>query len=422
MKHKWMLALMGVLSGFSTLAQDSATLTLEKAYRLAQENYPLIRQKNLVRQTATLTIENISKGYLPQLNIAGQATYQSEVTSVPVKIPGIDIEEPSKDQYKITAELSQLLYDGGTMAAQKKTEQVNALVEEQRAEVDLYKVKERINQLYLGILLLDEQLQQVELVKKDIQLGIKRVEAQVQNGTAFRSNQLVLEAELLKNDQRIIELRANRKGLIDVLSLFINQSLPETLKLETPDYATSTATINRPELKLFDYQDSLFATRRDLVSAKNRPKTSVFVQGGYGRPGLNMLKNEFDLFYIAGLRLNWSLGNFYTSKREKEILSINQRMVGVQKDVFLLNTNTQLKQQESEVDKLEKLIATDEQIIDIRVQVKEAANAQLANGVITANDFLREVNAEDQARNALITHKLQLLQAQINYNTISGNQ
>ncbi len=291
------MGLMLMLCSISAFAQDSTTLTLDKAYRLAQENYPLIRQKNLVRQTASLSIENISKGFLPQLNISGQATYQSEVTSVPVKIPGIDIEEPAKDQYKITAELSQLLYDGGATAAQKNVQNVNALVEEQRAEVDLYKVKERINQLYLGILLLDEQLKQVELVKKDIQLGIKRVEAQVQNGTAFRSNQLTLEAEYLKNDQRTIELKASRKGLLDVLSLFINQQLPESTKLETPVSAVSLpSSINRPELKMFDFQDSLYEVQGDVVSAKNRPKTSVFVQGGYGRPGLNMLKNEFDLF------------------------------------------------------------------------------------------------------------------------------
>jgi outer membrane protein TolC len=175
-------------------------------------------------------------------------------------------------------------------------------------------------------------------------------------------------------------------------------------------------------LKLYEYQDSLFQTQREVVSARNRPRTSVFVQGGYGRPALNMLKNEFELFYIAGLRLNWSLGNLYTSKREKEILSVNQRMVEVQKDIFLLNTNTQLKQQQAELQKLEDLIAADQRIIDIRRQVKEAANAQLANGVITANDYLREVNAEDQARLSLIAHQLQLLQAKINYQTIAGNQ
>jgi outer membrane protein TolC len=358
------------------------------------------------------------------LNISGQATYQSEVTSVPVKIPGFEIESPSKDQYKIQAELSQLVYDGGNTIAQKNIQRVNALVEDQKAEVELYKVKERINQLYLGILLIDEQLKQVELVKKDVQLGINRVEAQVKNGTAFRSSQLTLEAELLKNDQRAIELKANRKGLVDVLALFINRSLPANVQLEQPVPVTTIQQerIARPELRLFSYQDSLFKVQNQLISARNRPRTSLFVQGGYGRPGLNMLKNEFDLFYIAGVRLNWGLGGLYTTKKERELLSVNQRMVNVQKDVFLLNTNTALKQQQSELDKLQQLIQSDQQIITIRTQVKDAANAQLANGVITASDYLREVNAEDQARLSLITHQLQLLQAQINYRTLTGNQ
>ena len=405
-------------------AQDTTRLTLPQAYQLAQQHYPMIRQKDLVRQTASLTIDNISKGYLPQLTISGQATYQSEVTSVPIKVPGIEIESPAKDQYKIQAELSQLLYDGGNTAAQKNVQKVNALVEEQKAEVELYKLKDRINQLYLGILLIDEQLKQVELVKKDVQLGINRVGAQVKNGTAFRSAQLTLEAELLKNDQRAIELKANRKGLVDVLGLFINRSLPVNVQLEQPAAVTTIQQerIARPELRLFSYQDSLFKVQNQLISARNLPRTSLFVQGGYGRPGLNMLKNEFDLFYIAGVRLNWGLGGLYTTKKERELLAVNQRMVNVQKDLFLLNTNTALQQQQAELDKLQQLIQTDQQIIDIRTQVKEASNAQLANGVITASDYLREVNAEDQARLLLITHQLQWMQAQINYRTLSGNQ
>jgi outer membrane protein TolC len=413
-----------LLLAIGVQAQDNNRLTLPQAYDLARQNYPLIRQKDLVRQTANFTIENINKGYLPQLTISGQATYQSAVTSVPISIPGIKIDEPGKDQYKIQAELSQVVYDGGNMTAQRNVQNANALVEDQKAEVELYKVKDRINQLYLGILLVDEQLKQVVLVKNDIQLGIKRVEAQVKNGTAFRSSQLTLEAELMKNDQRVIELNANRKGLVDVLSLFINQSLPANVQLEQPAIVMTFVkeSIARPELKLYNYQSELFKVQNQLISAKNRPRTSMFVQGGYGRPGLNMLKNEFDLFYIAGVRLNWGLGGLYTTKKERELLQVNQRMVDVQKELFMLNTNTQLKQQQAELDKLQQLVQSDQQIISIRTQVKEAANAQLSNGVITANDYLKEVNAEDQARQSLIAHQLQLIQAQINYRTLSGNQ
>jgi outer membrane protein TolC len=278
--------------------------------------------------------------------------------------------------------------------------------------------------VYLGILLVDAQLEQVTYVKKDIEIGIKRVEAMVKNGTAFRSNQLTLEAELMKNDQRVIELNANRKGLVDVLSLFINRSLPADVKLEQPTIPMTLVkeSVARPELKYYNYQNELFKVQNQLISAKNRPKVNLFVQGGYGRPGLNMLKNEFDLFYIGGVRLNWGLGNLYTTKKEREILQVSQRLVDVQKDLFMLNTNTLLKQQEAEVSKLSQLIQSDEQIIGVRGQVKEAALAQLTNGVITTNDYLKEVNAEDQAKQSLLTHQVQLLQAQINYRTISGNQ
>ncbi|MBO9201140.1 MULTISPECIES: TolC family protein [Niastella] len=405
-------------------AQDNNRLTLEQAYDLARQNYPLIKQKDLVRQTATLTIENLNKGFLPQFTVSGQATVQSDVTRVGVNIPGIKFDVPGKDQYKVQAELSQMLFDGGNITAQKSVQTANELVEDQKAEVELYKVKDRINQLYLGILLVDEQVKQVDYVKSDIQLGVKRVEAQVKNGTAFRSSQLTLEAELLKNDQRVIELKANRKSLVDVLSLFINRQLPENVQLEQPVIPATLVkeSVVRPELKLYSYQNELLKEQNQLISAKNRPRTSLFVQGGYGRPALNMLNNNFDWFYVAGVRFNWGLGNFYTSKKERELLQVNQRMVNIQQELFMLTTNTQLKQQEAEVNKLSQLIQSDQQIIGIRAQVKEAANAQLANGVITANDFLKEVNAEDQAKQTLITHQLQLLMAQVNARTITGNQ
>jgi outer membrane protein TolC len=413
-----------LLLAIGVQAQDNNRLTLEQAYDLARQNYPVIKQKDLVRKTADLTIENLNKGFLPQFTVSGQATYQSDVTSVPFSLPGIKIDPTGKDQYKLQAELSQLVYDGGNTAAQRSFQNANALVEDQKAEVELYKVKDRINQLYLGILLVDEQVKQAEYVKNDIQLGIKRVEAQVKNGTAFRSSQLTLEAELMKNDQRVIELKANRKGLVDVLSLFLNKQLPADVQLEQPVVPATLVkeSVIRPELKLYNYQSELFKVQNSLISAKNRPRTSLFVQGGYGRPALNLLNNSFDFFYIAGVRLNWSLGNLYTTKKERELLQVNQRMVDVQKELFMLNTNTQLMQQQAEVDKLSQLIQSDQQIIDIRTQVKEAANAQLSNGVITANDFLKEVNAEDQAKQSLITHQLQLLMAQINARTISGNQ
>lgn len=406
------------------LQAQQQTLSLTKAYDLATQNYPLIKQRELVSKTSSLNIENLSKGYLPQFNVSGQATYQSDVTKVTIPVPGISITPPSKDQYKIVADVNQLIYDGGAIAAQKNIQQLNDAAEQQKIEVELYKLKERINQLFLGVLYLDEQLKQVDLVKDDLNNGIKKTEAQVNNGVAFRSNLNVLKAELLKADQRTIELQASRKGLVDVLGLFVNQALPENINLEKPVVETApiASDVQRPELKFYSTQEKLLNGQYQLLDAKNKPKASLFLQSGYGRPGLNLLKNEFAFFYTTGVRLNWSLGGLYTRKNDKQLIDINKKAIAIQKETFLLNTNTSLKQQQAEVDKLKQLIAKDNEIIDLRIKVKEAAKAQLDNSVITANDYLREVNAEDQARQSLISHQVQLLQAQINYQTISGKQ
>jgi outer membrane protein TolC len=405
-------------------AQPLQKLSLQEAYDFSRNNYPSVKQKELVKQNASISVENLQKGFLPQFSLNAQATYQSDVTSVPVSFPGFSIDAPSKDQYKLVADVSQLIYDGGMIKEQKALQQLNASVEDQKLEVELYKVKERVNQLYLSIMLLDEQLKQVQLVKNDIQTGIKKVEAQVQNGVAFKSNLNMLKAELLKADQRSIEVSASKNGLIDMLSLFTGKELSINIQLEKPAYemVIKENEIIRPELKLFNEQEKFLGQQERLIQAKNLPKASLFAQGGYGRPGLNLLLNEFDFFYIGGIRFNWSLGGLYTKRKEKELVAVNKKIVDVQKEIFLLNTNAQLKQQQAEINKLNRLITTDNEIILLRKSVTDAAKAQLENGVITANDYLKEVNAEDQSRQLLITHQVQLMQAFINYQTITGKQ
>lgn len=419
-----------ISAGLTTLAivvgahaQSISRLSLEEANELARKNYPLIKQRDLISKTSQLSMANLLKGFLPQINITGQASYQSEVTQVKVPIPGFTIDPLSKDQYKLVADVNQVIYDGGVTREQRNIQHLNANVEHQKLEVELYKLRERINQVFLSVLYLDEQMKQVDLIKADINNGIKKVEAQVNNGTAFRSNVNLLQAELLKADQRAIEISASRKGLVQILSAFINQNLPPHIELQMPVVKewSASATIGRPELQLFSSQEKLLMGQDRLIGAKNLPRASLFVQGGYGRPGLNFLKNEFDFFYVGGVRLNWSLSGLYTRKQDRAMIDINRQIISAQKETFLLNTNASLIQQQSEIDKLMQLLASDKEIIDLRVKVKDAAKAQLENGVITANDYLREVNAEDLARQVMIAHQLQLIQAQINYKTISGN-
>ena len=422
-KIKRLLLLAWLVPG-SLHAQLGPTLTLEQAQELAQQNYPVTGQLDLFRQTEQYTLDILNKGYFPQLAINGQASYQSDVTQVPLELPNMKIPSPPKDQYRITAEVNQLVYDGGAIRQQKKVEQLNTALETQQVAVELHKLRERINQLYLGALLLAQQLEQVILVQQDLETGIRKVEAQVKNGVSFRSNVYLLQAELLRNNQRRTELQTSRMATLQALALFLGQPLREDVKLAVPagtELAGKTE-IQRPELKLYSMQRTLLEQQNKLLLTRHLPKTSLFGQSGYGKPGLNFLLNEADWWYLAGIRFNWVIGNFYTYRNNKRINDVKQQLIVAQRETFLLNTKAQLTQQQAEVDKLQQLVETDREIVVLREKVKTAANAQLENGVITASDFLREVYALDQARQALNLHQLQLLQAKITYKTILGDQ
>ena len=400
-----------------------STLTLDRCYEKARANFPLIKQKEYIAKSKEYSVSNVWKGYFPQITISGRASYQSDVTSLPISLPGMKIDPLSLDQYKAVADVSQTIWDGGIMSAQAGIQSSSADVDDQKIEIEMLKVKDRINQLYFGILLLDEQLVQTELVKKDLTASFDKLNAAFENGTATKPNVDILKAELLKTDQRKIELRSSRKSFVDMLGLLINERLDETLKLEQPEIANvfESNEINRPELKLYSSQESLIENQSGITLAKILPKASLFFQGGYGKPTLNMLKNSFDWYYIAGARLTWSPSNLYTYGNESEINELNKKSVEAQKEAFLLNTNLSLKQQIGEIDKLKELIKVDKEIITIRTSVKESTKAQLENGVITSSDFIRELNNEDQAKQNLSIHTIQLLLAQQNYKLTAGN-
>ncbi|MFA5806095.1 MAG: TolC family protein [Melioribacteraceae bacterium] len=420
---KNILTALTIYAMLSSGVSAQTKLTLEECYTKARENYPLIKQKEYVAKSKDYNVSNVWKGYFPQITISGQATYQSDVTSLPISIPGMIIESLTKDQYKAVADVTQVIYDGGVMSAQADIQKATADADDQKIEIELLKVKDRINQIYFGILLLNEQLVQTDLIKKDLNASFNKLNAALANGTATKPNVDILKAELLKTVQREIELKSSRKSFIDMLGLLINQRLEESQKLEQPviQNVSGIDGINRPELKLYTWQKNLIDNQSGLTFAKILPKASLFFQGGYGKPTLNMLKNEFDWYYIAGARLTWSISNLYTFGNENEITELNKKSVDAQKETFLLNTNLSLKQQNSEIEKLNKLIMVDEEIISIRISVKESAKAQLENGVITSNDFLRELNAEDQAKQNLAIHTIQLLLAQQNYRITTGN-
>ena len=399
---------------FAGLFSAQETLTLEQCYQLARENYPLIKKQELIKKTEQYTTENALKGWLPQVNITAQATYQNDVTQFPVKLPNVNVEPLSKDQYKVFADVSQTIYDGGNIRNQKNLAKIQSEVQTIQTEVELDKLKERINQLYFGILQTNKQWTQLQFTKLDIKEGIKKAEAQLKNGVIFRSNLDVLKAELVKIEQKEIELQAIKQNFVQMLSYFIKKNIDENTQLETPDKILLTKNNNRSELKLFDAQKQLLETQRKIINTKNTPKLGAFFQGGYGKPGFNMLKNEFDLFYIGGIRLNIPISGFYTQKNDLALLENQSQEIEIQRENFLFNQNFIEIQQRNDLEKIQNLIDKDNELIELRKNIKTASLAQLENGVINTNDYLREVTAEEQAILTKITHEIQYLLTQYN--------
>lgn len=401
-----------LLLNLSLNAQN--TLTLEECQQLAKANYPLIKRNALIEKSRDYTVDNASKGWLPQINVMGQVTYQNEVTQLPINIPNMSVEPLSKDQYKVYADLQQQIYDGGIISNQKKMAQIQSETEAQKNVVEINKLEERINQIYFGILQSQEQLQQTDITKSDFTNGLQKANVQLQYGTILRSQVDVLKAQIISLEQRQIELLSLQKNFINMLAVFIKKNIDEQTVFQKPEKLLLTEANNRAELRVFDLQQKILETQKEIIESKNLPKLGAFFQGGYGKPGFNMLRNEFDLFYIGGIRLQIPITGFYTKKNELSLLDNQQQDLEIQRENFLFNQNFSNIQNNGDLEKLQKLIDKDNELIALRQSIKKASLTQLENGVITTSDYLREVNAEEQARIQKILHETQYLLTQYN--------
>ncbi|GHU59673.1 transporter [Bacteroidia bacterium] len=401
-----------------------AQLSLTQCYELARTNYPLIKQYGLIEQTEWYNLSNVAKGWLPQLSVNVKASYQSDVTKLPFDvnrisalIPGFNIPTLSKDQYQAVAELTQTVWDGGMISSTRELSRAQATAERAQLESDLYNLNERVNQLYFGCLLQGELLHQNILLQKELQVNIDKVTSMMLNGVANQSDKESLEVELLNARQRATELTAGRKAYLSMLGALIGKPLNESFALQVPTMPGNTlsTSINRPELQALEARSNLMEIQNKQLDAGLMPRIGLFVQGGYGRPGLNMLENSFNPFYVAGIRLSWNLGRFYTLKNDRRKVETSKRTIDVQRETFLFNTSLHLIQQNTEIQKMNDLLQTDDEIVRLRNSIKEAAEVKLANGVISVTDLIREINAEDMARQTVAIHRIQQLMAICNY-------
>ncbi|MFT3903668.1 MAG: TolC family protein [Niabella sp.] len=406
---------------------NAQLLTLEECYSLAKENYPAVKKMDLVAKSADYTIKNAGKKFLPQFNVNGQATYQSQVVDYDgllgsnASAMGINPPSFSKDQYRISGEVEQLLFDGGNTRYQNEITKVNAGLQKQNVEVELYAINERINSIFFSIFLLDAQLELNNLKIANLQTQLDKTEAAYKFGTAYLSDVNELKAEIENTKSVNIDYEGNRSAFLRMLSIFIGRKVSSSSELVKPEPILSSAEINRPELKLFDLQKNIYEAQTKQLKSGYLPKVNAFFQGAYGRPTLNPISNDFGAWYITGIRLNWSLGSLYTLKNQRAVYNLNSLTADADKETFIQNIKMDIAQQDENVKKYTEMISQDNKTIELREAVTQSASAQLANGVITTHEYIQKINNENAAKQNLILHQIQLLQAQYNLKFKTGN-
>jgi outer membrane protein TolC len=410
-----------LLLSFQLHAQQKEELTLEQLQAFAKDNYPLLKQKQMYADIGSNKVKQLSTNFLPQINVAGQATYQSEVTEFAFPGAGSAGFKQKPDQYSLGLELKENIFDYGAVKTQKQIERESSEIQSQQVDVEYLKLKDRINQLYGDVCLQQENKKIMLLRMNELDAKRKKIQSAVDNGAALQTSFLVLESEYLTTQQKMEEINSNLNAWYKTLSIITNKILDTTV---TFSYVKKDITLQsiviRPEYRLYDLQSNSLKLKESMVFKNNLPKVFVFGRGYYGRPGYNFLNNEFRPYGIVGAGLSWNLTAYYTSAKETKNIRINNDIVTNQKKIFDLNLQSTLVQQQEEIIKLEKMITMDVKIVNAKTAIRKASSSQLDNGVITTSDYIVDLNAENQAQFNLKLHEIQLIMAKQNYNTTLG--
>ncbi|MDP4580935.1 MAG: TolC family protein [Saprospiraceae bacterium] len=397
------------------------TLSLDSCQYYAIQNFPIQKSFALIADIKTLDLSNLNKSLKPTVHLGGQATYQSEVTRLPINLPGTTVNPISRDQYKIFTDISQSMIPLFHKREKEELIAEETLYSQKKTALTIYKLRESVIHTYFGLLLLEGQINQIKPVLKDIQTGIEKLKIAESAGTSSIAQILILEAEKLKIEQKQASLIHQHDGLTQVLSHLIHRPLTNEQKFTFPDERPILEELKREELSLFASQKLLIQHQAVIAKERLRPVLQIFGQAGYGRPGLNMLNNAFDFYYLGGIRLQLNLSNRYTYKNDLEKLSIQSQLIEIEKEQFELNIKLALDKQRAEIKKYQALMNQSYDIIKLREKIKELAKSQLENGIISALDYLSYVEAEDQAIQDQLFYKIQLAMAAEYYQYILGN-
>jgi len=408
---------------FQTEVIASDTLRLVDCYKSAERKYPLSKKIRQEEAAEELRQGILTSYFLPQVSLTGKATYQSQLLELPFTVPGAEPIDFYKDNYEVALNVEQLVFDGGAVAAQKDIVELENEYVAQSVAVDIYALHEKINDAYFNILLADARKSSLELLKEELEAKLEIIVSQVRNGISTESNADILKAELLKTEQQLLETAVEREAAGKVLGEYVGFKITKytTFGLPNPAYSPNkSAKKSRPEYQRFELSRELLEGYDGLYSSEYYPKITGFFQCAYGRPSLNVFETDLKGYYIAGVQAKWTLWNWQKTGREREILQVQKRITETEEETFSKNIAVAAHKSQSQVKKLGALLKTDREIITLRERIAKHASSKLDNGLITATDYLTDLNAKIQAKLTMDIHQIQLVKAKVQYLTIIG--
>lgn len=408
-----------LLSVLAVLFPAVRAQSLEECRQAAEHNYPIIRQYDLIARTTELTVRNIQKAWFPQISVTAQGSYQNKVTAWPENLQvlfaqmGIQLQGLSRDQYKVGIDVRQTLFDGGAIGSRREIARGEGAVQAAQTEVDLYKIGQRVHEMYFALLLLDEQLRLNADANALLRSNEQQLAAMLKSGTASAGDFENVKAERLSAEQQQTELLSQRQTLQRLLSLFCGIPVDSIRRPAVPNLPSGEN--KRPELRLFDRRLQLTDVQEKALDAQLLPQLGLFAQGYYGNPGLNlfedMMKHRWSWNGIAGLKLTWNLSALYTHRNEKSKLRVQRELIENARQLFLFNNRLDETQQSENVRRFREIAQRDGEIIALRTAVRKAAESKLAHGVIDVNGLLREINKENAAKTQQAIHEIDMLKA-----------
>ena len=403
------------------LVFGQAETSLDSCYSWARENYPNLKQSESWKNITSLNQESLKTTYYPKVSLNGQVSYQSDVIEIELPLPGVANPTVPKDQYKIYADLRQTIWDGGISTASSQLEEALLKSNLSELEVELYQLNEQIAQTFFLALVIKEQLNVLSEQKKVLAEKLKLVESGIKNGMLEKSAGLVIKAEILNIEQREIELDAGRNATFKMLSILTGKpDLQNTNLVYNKPQTNFAQTINRPEFQFFSSRTGALESSKNVLSKTRNPKLFGFGQAGYGKPGLNMLNPDFDTYLLIGVGVSWNAFDWKNTTRKKQVIGYQQQIIEFQKETFTQNIQLLLVQQKEQILKIEKILENDREMVALRTEITKAASSKLENEVITASDYIQEMQNETIAKLNYELHKIQLNNAREKYNIVSG--